>query len=203
MEKLEAALVNEGYQVVNLGYPSREHPIEELAELAVGDGLAACPEEAGIYFVTHSLGGILVRQYLANHTIERLQSVVMLGPPNQGSEVVDKLGGVPGFFWLNGPAGLQLGTDKESVPKRLGEADFDLGIIAGNRTINFILSLLIPGPDDGKVAVAHTKLVGMNEHLVMPTSHPFMMNNDAVIEQVLFYLRHGRFDVTSETPDAP
>ncbi len=139
------------------------------------------------------MGGILVRQYLSNHSIPNLAHVVMLGPPNKGSEVVDKLKGVPGFHFINGDAGLQLGTSEMSVPpNRLGPAEFDVGIIAGTDSINLILSLLIPGRDDGKVSVERTKLEGMNDHITMETSHPpFMMKNKKVIAQVIHYLKNG------------
>jgi hypothetical protein len=117
----------------------------------------------------------------------------MLGPPNQGSEVVDKMANVPGFHFINGDAGLQLGTQSNSVPMSLGAADFDLGIIAGTSSINLILSALIPGDDDGKVSVERTKLSGMNDHIAMSVTHPFMMKNKQVINQVVHYLEHGSF----------
>jgi hypothetical protein len=118
----------------------------------------------------------------------------MLGPPNKGSEVVDKLGDVPGFYFINGDAGMQLGTGQMSVPNRLGKANFDVGIIAGTKSINLILSALIPDTDDGKVSIESTKLEGMHDHIEMPVTHPFMMKNEAVIAQVLNYLRNGHFE---------
>jgi hypothetical protein len=193
MNKLEQALVDEGYCVENVSYESTRHDIETLAETAIGPALTACPEGRKIHFVTHSLGGILVRQYLQNHEIANLGRVVMLGPPNRGSEVVDKLGDFPGFHFINGDAGLELGTGKTSVPNRLGRAEFDLGVIAGTRSINLFLSSIIPGPDDGKVSVENTRLEGMRDHLEMKVTHPFMMRNREVIEQVIHYLREGEF----------
>lgn len=194
MKKLERALIEQDYTTVNRHYQSRAYPIEILAEKAIAPALAQCPPDGEIDFVTHSIGGILVRQYLSEHTIDRLNHVVMLGPPNQGSEVVDKLRHFPGFHFLNGDAGMQLGTGKLSVPNQLGDANFDVGIIAGNKTINWILSAFIPGSDDGKVSVARTRLGGMNDHLEMPVSHPLMMKNDKVIAQVVYYLQHGKFE---------
>ena len=82
----------------------------------------------------------------------------MIGPPNKGSEVVGKLRDVPGFYFIHGEAGLELGTGETSVPNQLGQANFDLGIIAGTRSNNLILSGMIPGVDDGKVSVENTKL---------------------------------------------
>ena len=193
MHKLEQALVDAGYCVENVSYESTRHDIETLAEMAIGSALSACPVGQKIHFVTHSLGGILVRQYLQKHRIENLGRVVMLGPPNKGSEVVDKLGDFPGFHFINGDAGLQLGTGATSVPNRLGPAEFDLGVIAGTRSINLFLSSMIPGPDDGKVSVENTRLEGMRDHLEMEVTHTFMMGNSEVIEQVIYYLREGRF----------
>ena len=138
MEALEDALKNAGFFVINNGYPSRAHPIAQLANLAIEPALEQCPRNMTVNFVTHSLGGILVRQYVSQHSVANLHRVVMLGPPNKGSEVVDKLGDVPGFYFINGDAGLQLGTGELSVPNALGEADFDVGIIAGTRSINWI-----------------------------------------------------------------
>ena len=193
MKKLEATLQEADYKTVNIDYPSRSHPIEALSQSVIPSALEQCPENQKIDFVTHSLGGILVRQYLDEHEIPQLNRVVMLGPPNQGSEVVDKLGHFPGFKVINGEAGLQLGTGELSLPNRLGKAEFDVGIIAGTNSINLILSMLIPDTDDGKVSVERTKLEGMNDHIEMPVSHPFLMQDDDVIEQVLHYLRYGYF----------
>jgi len=117
----------------------------------------------------------------------------MLAPPNKGSHAVDRFSDLPGFELLNGPAGFQLGTGRESIPLQLGPADFEAGVIAGDRSINFILSTAFPGPNDGKVAVENTKLEGMRDFLVVHHSHPFIMQGDDVIEQTVYFLRHGKF----------
>ena len=193
MDKLELELEKSGFDVQNIGYQSRKHDIETLANSAIDPALEECGSGENVNFVTHSMGGILVRQYLSRKAIPNLNRVVMLGPPNKGSEVVDTLGRFPGFHFANGDAGLQLGTGKASVPNSLGAANFDLGVIAGTRSINLILSAIIPGSDDGKVSIENTKIEGMNDHLVMPVTHTFMMTNTAVIEQVVHYLQHGYF----------
>jgi hypothetical protein len=192
MNVIERRLQAQGYFVININYPSRDHSIEELAEKFISQALLKCKDRS-VNFVTHSMGGILVRQYLSKHKILNLNKVVMLGPPNNGSEVVDKLCNAPGFSFINGDAGMQLGTGELSIPSKLGDANFDLGVIAGTRSVNLILSTLIPDKDDGKVSVASTKLIGMNDHIEMETTHPFMMRNEKVIEQVICYLREGKF----------
>jgi hypothetical protein len=195
MVPLARALESAGYDVVNVGYPSRERPIEELAPLAIEEGISLCSsKEDLVHFVTHSLGGILVRYYLTTQVLPRLDKVVMLAPPNQGSEVVDRLRELPGFSFLNGPAGLQLGTDESSVPRSLGAVKFTLGVIAGDDSFNPILSSQLPDPDDGKVSVESTRVEGMTDFVVVPHSHTFIMRAPDVIEQVLFFLRTGSFN---------
>ena len=197
METMAEAIEEAGYTAVNIDYPSRDFPIEELAPMAIGQGLNGC-EEAGAtdktHFVTHSLGSILVRKYLNDKEISNLGRVVMLGPPNQGSQAVDELGDVPGFDWLNGPAGRQLGKGPESVPLQLGAANFEVGIIAGNRSIDPITSAVLDDPDDGKVSVEDTKLEGMNDFVVVEHSHAFMMRMQRPIELTIQFLNTGRFE---------
>jgi len=188
MGKIENALSRQGYCVTNVSYDSRAGDIETLASKAIVPALIDCPFADSV-----PLGGILLRQYLSNHSIENLGRVVMLGPPNQGSEVVDELHDVPGFGFINGEAGQELGTGANSVPRRLGPANFELGVIAGTSSVNPVLSEMIPGPDDGKVSIESTRLEGMSDHIVMDVSHTFMMRDDEVIEQVISFLQSGKF----------
>ena len=196
MNKMQRELEDAGFLTANIDYPSREYTVEKRADIAVADGLEACRANDGIekiHFVTHSLGGILVRQYLSTNEIAELGRVVMMGPPNQGSAAVDELIGVPGFDWLNGPAGRQLGKGEDSVPLRLGPADFELGVIAGNRTIDPVTSAVLENPDDGRVSVDDTRLEGMADFVVVEHSHAFMMRMRRPIELTIEFLRSGQF----------
>ncbi|GJM14247.1 MAG: acetyltransferase [Pseudohongiella sp.] len=195
MGELERKLGPAGYSVANIKYPSRSHSVDILAEDAVGRGLAQCrsASEGEVHFITHSLGGILLRYYLTQNTIEELGRVVMLGPPNQGSAIVDGLLPVPGFEFIGGPAGVALGTGEGSIIDSLGPVEFDLGIIAGDTNINPLEFLFIAGPSDSIVSVESTKVNGMNAHKVLPVTHTFMMRNNEVIEQAIHYLKTGSF----------
>ncbi|MDX1536287.1 esterase/lipase family protein [Arsukibacterium sp.] len=198
METMQQALDAAGYHTVNVDYPSRKHAIEALVTMAIPPALAQCREQQSkqsdvIHFVTHSMGGILLRQYLQGNVIANLGRVVMMGPPNQGSQVVDNIKDIPGFKAFNGPAGMQLGTGEQDVPKQLGPVNFELGIIAGTSSINLILSNFLPNPDDGKVSVENTKVQGMCALVTVNVSHPFLMKRQKVIKQVLHFLAAGKF----------
>jgi len=201
MSRMEEALQDDGYATANVDYPSRDHEIAELADIAVEEGLARCRATDGIgkiHFVTHSLGGILLRQYLSTSSIAELGRVVMLGPPNQGSRASDDMQGVPGFDWLNGPAGYQLGKGANSVPLALGPVEFELGVIAGNRTIDPITSAILDNPDDGRVSVEDTKVDGMDDFVVVEHSHAFMMRMRRPIELTKAFLQTGRFSNSAD-----
>src|SRR5262245_11316354 len=165
MDKTALALRKEGYRVCNIPYPSREHAIGQLAAEFVAPAIARCSagESRPVNFVTHSLGGIIVRELARTGLLRNFGRVVMLGPPNHGSEVVDAIGSWELFERVNGPAGGELGTSPYSTLRQFGSPAFPVGIIAGNRSINLINSMIIPGVDDGKVSLDSAKLEGMRD----------------------------------------
>ncbi|MDQ8185193.1 hypothetical protein QEH53_06350 [Pelagicoccus sp. SDUM812002] len=193
METMRPLFEKSGYAVENIGYPSRRMPVSQLAELVRAKLEGVAKRFDRLHFVTHSMGGILLRQILRSDRIANLGRCVMLAPPSKGSHVVDRLGSWFFFRWLNGPAGCELGTGSNAAPVLLGPVDFEVGVIAGTRSINVILSLMIPGPDDGKVAVSHARLEGQSAFLQVPISHSFIMRNKVVQANALAFLQTGGF----------
>ncbi|GAB4262336.1 MAG: alpha/beta fold hydrolase [Pararhodobacter sp.] len=198
MRVLQEVLEFHGYEVVNDGYPSDDARIEDLVH-HVGEAAARCPADEPLHFVTHSLGGILVRAWLARGHPANLGRVVMLAPPNHGSEIVDTLAETDILrrvvLWFNGPATAELGTDAGSVPNTLPEpVDFELGVVAGDIPINPLGPIVIDGPNDGTVSVASTRVGGMADHIVIDATHTLIMINPIAMAEVLEFLREGVFD---------
>jgi triacylglycerol lipase len=215
MSQIAAALEREGYRVVNLTYPSRTVPLESLAAewlpnqlKARGVALAERNVEgndapARVHFVTHSMGGILLRVWLRSGALpQNLGRVVMLAPPNAGSQVTDRLNTFPPYGWFTGVNGRRLGTRDTDLPRALGPwpgaTDHaarvgTLGIIAASRSLNPLFSAWLPGPDDGKVTVESTRLAGMSDHLVLPFTHTWMAWRVETARQIGIFLRDGRF----------
>lgn len=191
--RLARVLRDDGYAVINCDYPSTRADIRTLADTLFQTLAPRLPATAPVHFATHSMGGILLRVYLQKHAPTNLGRVVMLAPPNGGSEIVDRLGAFPLFRRINGPAGTQLGTGDGSLPRHMEPPNFAFGVIAGDRSVNPLFSCLIPGPDDGKVAVAHTRVAGMSDFVCMHVTHTFMMRNSRVIRQVRHFLKTGYF----------
>ncbi len=196
MKQLEKSLVKDNYIVWNRSYPSTSETIEKLSIEHIEKGLAFCNEIDAevVHFVTHSLGGIMVRYYLQEHKIDNLGKIVMLGPPNNGSEVADFLKDIYVYKLAMGPAGQQLGTGPNDLPKSMMPIDASIGIITGNKTLDPWFSPLIPGADDGKVSVESAKLQEMTDFMVVGCSHAFIMRNNAVINQIKYFLKHEMFE---------
>ena len=196
MKPLEWYLEYAGYQVVNQGYDSVSAPIEELAEYAVGEGIARCRDlgDLPVHFVTHSLGGVLVRQYSSGHQLPAGSRVVMLGPPNQGSQVAEYYAS-QNMLGARRPVAIdQLGTGEQSLPLKLGPVNFQLGVIAGNLRNTTLLPGFPDEPSDGTVSVAEAVVPGMLDFLQMPVLHTFMIWNPLVWSQAVSFLRDGAFE---------
>lgn len=195
--RVEQALRQDGYTVINATYPSREKPIDDLARDWLAPLIAAQRGATRLHFVTHSMGGIVLRCHLRDHAVPNLGRVVMLAPPNAGSELADRLKPTWLYRTMNGPAGQQLGT--AGLPGSLGSwpaGAGELGVIAGKVSLNPVFSAQLPGPNDGKVTVASARLTGMKDFLTLPYSHTWLAWRGVVLGQIRTFLRDGRFNHT-------
>lgn len=195
MKRLESALRADGYRTVNLSYPSRRMPFEQLA----GEYLPAqlkrhhVARAPRLHFVTHSMGSLIARKLIKDARPANLGRVVMIGPPNHGSTAADSAKeNVLLKKYLGGNL-LRLGTGEDAIVKTLGPADFDVGVIAGNIPLNPVFGPVLAGPNDGAVTVESARLEGMRDFLVVPYSHTIMLWRSEVVSQVRAFLRDGRF----------
>lgn len=193
MDKLAKYLASAGYDVINLNYPSTDYKIAELTELINKDISKQVTENKPINFVGYSMGGLMVRALIHKYNYPNLARVVQLAPPNKGSEVADFIKDFWPYQKIYGPAGQQLITDQTEINDLFGKVNFELGIIAGNFTIDPISSSIIPGDDDGKVSIKSTKLEGMKDHIIVSSAHTFFPSNKDVMQQTLYFLNNGEF----------
>ena len=200
---LKHRLQKQGFEVISNSYASTDADIEDHVKW-LDEQLSLCCQADSIklHFVTHSLGGIVLRAYLKTHDVSNLGRVVMLAPPSQGSELADAMKNWEVYRMTVGPSGQEIGTDDDSVPKLLGPVNFELGVIAGERSLNPFYSHIIPGPDDGKVSVKLARVEGMSDFLLVNHSHTFIMNSSDVGEQVVAFLREGAFQHEAADADS-
>lgn len=188
-----------GLRVVAIDYRSRRGGIASHAA-ALALQLHERAPEGPLWFVTHSLGGIVLRYAVAHGMLAaaRVERAVLLAPPNQGSEIAD-------FWWdrpwpglvgrrLMGPSLGELRTSPEATVMQLPPVGFPCGVIAGTRSLTRLSSRFIDGPNDGKVAVRRAAVAGMRELLELPATHTFILAMPSVIAQTFHFLEHGRFE---------
>jgi pimeloyl-ACP methyl ester carboxylesterase len=193
--KMQMALERAGFATLNLDYESRRKALEGLAE-DIHPAIRNFAERinGSIHFVCHSMGGLLARVYIARHRPERLGRVVMLGTPNSGSEIADRLKHLGAYRAFFGPAGQQLGTKRDDAINALfPPLDYPVGIIAGNRSIDPLAGKMLPKPHDGRVSVKNTGIDGMADHIVVDTAHPWLVRNSVAVAQTIAFLQDGMF----------
>lgn len=193
MEGLQEYLEKLGYHVINVDYQSTVHEVDVLATMMNAKLSKQIPEDKTVHYVGYSMGGVLIRVMMNQVKPKNLGRVVQLAPPNHGSEVADFLKDIWLFKKIYGPAGQQLATNQQQVQNLLGSVTYELGVIAGNRSIDPISSNIIPGDDDGKVSVESTKVSGMKQHIIVPATHEFFPSNKHVREQTAIFLKTGAF----------
>jgi triacylglycerol lipase len=191
MWAMQRYLQKRGYEVVNWGYPSRKYPVAELADMFAAE-VARHPAER-MHFVTHSMGGIVVRTYISRHQPGNLGRFVMIGTPNQGAEFADFLRDWRIYHGLFGPAGQELCTDANSACTCAGKPPCEFGIIAGGLNNRVGFNPFLPGDNDGIVTVDSTLLEGAADTVRLPHMHLYIQMMPGTLRAAARFLCHGNF----------
>lgn len=194
MRALEKFLKKEGFSTLNIGYRSTKHHLEEIID-AIHPQIEkfAANHQGRIHFIGYSMGGLVIRAYLHKYRPENLGRVVMLGTPNQGSEMADLVADWRFYKWSYGPAGQQLVTTQDAFKHIFGTVNYELGILAGNLNLDPLAAWLIRKPNDGKVSVESTKIEGMTDHAILRVTHTFFPSNRKAWSHTIKFLQDGRF----------
>lgn len=195
LKTIEGALYKEGFTVINLDYPARQKSLKQIAALLYTQIRQSLSQQKNnpLHFVTHSMGGLVLRILLSDYPFLKVNKIVMLAPPNRGSEVANFFHKNQIYRWFYGPSGQQLTTVAAQKLPNLPN-DCEIGIIAGSRCIDPLCYFLLPKGNDGKVSINSTKLDNMRDHIILPVDHFFMVNQPEVILQVKAFLKHGIFE---------
>jgi pimeloyl-ACP methyl ester carboxylesterase len=189
----ERRLRQAGFTPVNIAYPSRKAPLDVLAR-HVAERLPA-DRNRPVHFLTHSLGGIVLRCVAQAHRPPHLGRAVMLGPPNQGSQLASGVRGLRIASAILGPVVPQLDRLPGSVPNQLGPVNFEVGVIAGRSRFD-PLHVFLAGESDGRVSLDETKVEGMADWIAVNRGHALLMFDPDVIGQAIHFFEHGRFSRT-------
>ena len=194
MSMIERALSQNGYRVLNFGYPSRSESIKSIAKrLHRTIGKTVPRDVHSVNFVTHSLGTIVVRYYLSRYRVNGLKRFVMIAPPNKGSEWARILDRLPLYRWFLGIAGQEIKHFPDSLPQILPQPPCEFGVIAGGWGNSTGINPFIPGDDDGTVRVSETKLEGMKDFILIRGQHSTLLMQKRVIDNVIAFLGTGKF----------
>lgn len=195
---IKLRLKQAGFDTMNITYPSTKLSLDGIADWLHQKYLTDdfWNSYSKVHFVTHSMGGLVARRYLNKFrdvlNADKIGRVVMLGTPNQGSEIADVMRSFPPYKWLFGPAGQELTTTAQSTSKDI--SFFDVGVIAGTAGWLYPISgLFFKGKHDGRVAVERTKLPDMKDHIVIRSSHTLMIYRRKVHNEIVHFLKQGNF----------
>ena len=197
MVQMGACVEKAGYTAVEFDYPSTQVSIPEAARY-LNQLIQSLDGIDEINFVTHSMGGLVVRAYTMEYADPRIKRLVMLGTPNQGAELAD----ITHQYWIlrtaAGPGARQLGTRTDGLIQKLPVPKFEFAVIAGSRGTPAGWNPLIPGDDDGTVTVESTKLPGATDFATVNALHSRLLWNEEAHIQTINFLKNGRLRTEGE-----
>tara|TARA_B100001123_G_scaffold363726_1_gene421634 strand:+ start:1401 stop:2006 length:606 start_codon:yes stop_codon:yes gene_type:complete len=196
MRPIQHLLSAQDYHVTNLDYPSRQLPIEALAELLAQVVEQEHDSDLPLFLVGYSMGGVLWRYVMQHYRPQGVEAVLQIGSPNHGSEIADRMAPYAWYRALFGPAGQQLTTAALPALFEGEHIDYPLTGIAGTLTFP-PFDGWIGQPNDSKVPVSSTRVEGMQDHVCVPSCHTWMPSNRQVHHQLQHFLAHHAFDHSS------
>lgn len=188
------------YSVVNVSYASTREPVGKHAKSLASVIGHLGPKVTEINFVAHSLGNLVIRHYLGDQIAAedkqpdpRIKRIVMLAPPNNGSQFAIKFGDNKIFKAIWGTSGVELAKDWKILQQKLATPTQEFGIIAGGRGEESGRNPLLLGDDDFVVTLEETRLPGAHDFTVVPVLHSLIMDDAKTREYALRFLWHGYF----------
>jgi pimeloyl-ACP methyl ester carboxylesterase len=196
-------------QIIRFSYASTRAPITSHAE-ALRELVDNLPGKPRIRIAGHSLGNIVTRLAIAQWStqgdphgvLSRIERVVMLGPPNQGSSFAKRLSQLGLFETITGKSGMQLGPQWDGFQENLGIPPCPFAILAGDLSGSSIQNPLLDGPNDAVVTVDEAKLEGMSEFKTYPVLHSFLMQDPKCVEDAVDFLMQPTAPKRGEVPIA-
>jgi len=150
--------------------------------------LYAMAPEGGVHIVAHSLGGLIALETLNRYQKLPPGRVVCMGSPIAGSAAARGLAH-KGLGLASGRSGALLRGGLVSLPPGR-----QVGMIAGERSVG--LGKFFNNFDshnDGTVMVWETRLSGLSDHAVIPSSHSGLVFSEQAAGLVANFLETGRF----------
>ncbi len=200
--KMAKELQADGFDTYLANYPSMradiDHHVEQFKVLMLSSFVGK-----KLYFVTHSLGGIILRKLLNDPEIINakfdIKRIVQIAPPNQGSQLSIMIGKVGLLRKIMGPSLADLNPENMiDFPKFPEEIEF--GIISGYKDDDGVgYNRKLSGDNDGVVTVDETMLDGAKATYKIRTIHTFICANKSVIAAVKRFFTKGSFTVSRKT----
>lgn len=194
MNQIATAVHQAGYEVRNIDYDSINQNLNDIKEevyIKFDQYISENPDKK-IHFIGHSLGGLLVRAYLAENKLDNLGVVILMGTPNKGTKLVNQYEDKWYFSWL-GPVIPELGVGTSQFLDALQVPDYTVGVIAGSKPYSRWSAEYLEGDHDGLITVESAKLEGMHDFIEIEVNHSRMKRDPRVIEQVIYFLEHSQF----------
>ena len=188
--------------VLTFGYASPRAGVDDHAR-ALGSVIAGLGDADRISLVGHSLGNIVVRRWMADAPaadLDRIDRMVMLGAPNQGSDLARRVSKVWLLSKLSTGAAREMVLDWPRIAEKLVVPPCPFGIIAGGTGDAEGYSPMLEGDDDAVVRVEETRLEGADDFLLIPVRHAFMMRDPTVQEATASFLKGGSFGASAAKP---